>query len=95
MYRGLKRAHYWSKQVAKAQNKKQVELWSKIENEAYAHVRNTLFLLNWLEEKRPKNIESELDVIVVEPKSSQMLIPKKGFHRSFSGLLLPDKRERE
>lgn len=94
LYRALSRADYWTKQVAKAQNKKQVELWGKIRSEAYGHIENCIYLLEWNKEKRPKNIESDLPIIVKEPLVTRALVPSK-MHRSFGGILLPDEETRE
>jgi len=92
--RAVKRANYWTETIARATNKKQVELWSKIEDEAYGHVENCIYMLDWLEEKIPKEIESDLPIIIVEPKVTRTLVPKS-FHRSWGGLLLPDEEIRE
>ena len=90
LFRALRRAEYWTQQVAKAQNEKQVELWSKIRSEAYGHIENCIYMLDWLNEKRPKNLElePEPDIIVAEPKTTAMLIDKPKMHRSFGGILI-------
>ena len=92
LYRAVKRANYWTQQVSKATNKKQLELWVKLEDEAYGQVENCIYLLDWLEKKKPKDreLEPELDIILQEPATTQMLISKRGFHRSFGGVLIKD-----
>lgn len=94
LFRALRRAEYWTQQVAKAQNEKQVEVWSRIEDESYGHVENCIYLLEWLKEKRPKDIEPDLPIIVKEPLVTRALVPKSK-HRSFGGILLPDEETRE
>jgi len=46
-------------------------------------------MLDWLKEKKPKDVELKLPIIVKEPLATRALVPKS-FHRSWGGLLLPD-----